>query len=222
MEPGRGEFENDGQIAEARARQRPGRTRLSTPIQFYFFIGSPYTYLAVERIESVSRIYGRELAWRPVSRRILAGQNPAPSRENPVKAAYLRRDVERRARRHRIPFTSFPPCPVDPQELATRLALIGSRAGWCPPFVKAVYRDWFIGGIPPGDPLHLGGILHRMGLDARALLAEADSRALRQRYADETDAAEAMGIFGVPSFISEDEVFWGDDRMEEAMEWTTR
>jgi 2-hydroxychromene-2-carboxylate isomerase len=193
---------------------------MSLPIDFYFYIGSTYTYLTVNRIERVAAKYRRDVRWRPFSvRDIMVEQKNVPFRDKPVKAAYMRRDVERRAVRHGIPFTTFPQYPIfDTEQLATRTALVGQDA-WCPAFTRAVYESWFLRGETPGEPAVLAPILTKLGLDAAATLAQADSAQVREAYHRQTEKAKAMGVFGAPTFVVGTEIFWGDDRLEEALEW---
>lgn len=194
---------------------------MAEALDFYFYIGSTYTYLTVSRIEQVAARHGRAVRWRPFSvRDIMIEQKNIPFREKPIKAAYMQRDIERRAARHGIPFTTFPRYPVDNEQLSTRTALVGVAEGWCPAFTRAVYEAWFLRHEPPGERAVLSGILTQLGLDAEATLARADSPENREAYRLETDKAKAMGIFGAPSFVAGGEIFWGDDRLEEALEWT--
>jgi 2-hydroxychromene-2-carboxylate isomerase len=194
---------------------------MTSALDFYFYIGSTYTYLAVNRVEELAAAYGRAVRWRPFSvRDIMIEQKNIPFREKPVKAAYMRRDIERRAARHGIAFTAFPQYPVDSEQLATRTALVGVEDGWCPAFTRAVYEAWFLRNETPGDPAVLAPILERLGLDAAATLAQADSPEVREAYRIETGKAKALGIFGAPTFVAGGEIFWGDDRLEEALEWT--
>ena len=72
---------------------------------------------------------------------------------------------------------------------------------------------------PPGEPEHLRSILRALGKDARAVTSLANSQEIRDRYDSETRIAREMGIFGSPTFVSGGEIFWGDDRLEDALEW---
>jgi 2-hydroxychromene-2-carboxylate isomerase len=172
------------------------------------------------RAEDAAARAGMTLAWRPFNvREIMIEQNNVPFRGKPVKARYMWRDIERRAGRHGLPFAGEPPYPVDPDLLANRVGTVAAIEGWCPSFTRALYRDWFLDRRAPGDAAGLSAILRGLGRDADAVLAAADGPAVRQRYAAETDAARSLGIFGSPSFVADGEVFWGDDRMEDAFDW---
>lgn len=190
-------------------------------LDFFYFIGSTYTHLAVHRAEEAAARAGVELRWRPFSvRTLMREQNNIPFAGKPVKAAYMWRDIERRAGRLGVPFTTRPPYPIDAQEIANRVATLAAAEGWCPAFTRAAYARWFLHGEDPGTPEALRRILAALGRDANAVLAAADGDAIRARYAAETDRARALGIFGSPTFACADgEIFWGDDRLEDALDW---
>ena len=193
---------------------------MNPSLDFYFFIGSTYTYLSVNRAEAVAAAHGVGLRWQPFNARsIMKAQNNLPFIGKPVKTRYMWRDLERRAKRYGIPFNGIPPYPVDPDGLAGRVAVVASAAGWCPDFARTIYRDWFLEGKAPGDPNALQKQLESLGKDPQAVLEQADSPAIRTRYDEQTQRALELGVFGSPTFVAGDEVFWGDDRMEDAIEW---
>jgi len=194
---------------------------MSRALDFFFFIGSTYTYLAVSRIDDVAVRAGVSVRWRPFSvRAIMREHNNNPFTGKPSKMNYMWRDVERRAKRYAIPFRSIPPYPVDPDELANRVASLASLGGWCPEYTRAMYRAWFLEGQAPGDPEGLRRLLPQLGKDPDAVIAKANSQEIRDRYTAETDAARNLGIFGSPTFAWGSEIFWGDDRLEDAIEWS--
>lgn len=188
-----------------------------------FFYGSMYTYLTVMRVEEAAARAGVAVLWRPFNvREIMLEQNNIPFRDKPVKMRYMWRDIERRAARHGIPFDRVPTYPVDPESLANRVGVVAATEGWCPEYTEATYRAWFLEDKPPEDPEHLRSILAALGKDPEAVVALADSEEIRDRYDAETGAARGMGIFGSPTFVVADEIFWGDDRLEDALEWCDR
>ena len=189
-------------------------------LDFFFFLGSTYTYLAVNRADALAAREGISLRWRPFSvRSIMIEQNNRPFVGKPVKLAYMWRDLERRAQRHGIPFASIPSYPNDPDELANRVATLAAVEGWCPTFAKAAYRTWFMENKDPGKLEHLSVLLERLGKNPSEVIANANGQEVRDRYAQETEIARSLGIFGSPTFVSESELFWGDDRLEDAVDW---
>jgi 2-hydroxychromene-2-carboxylate isomerase len=193
---------------------------MTKDLDFFLFLGSTYTYLAVNRVERLAAGQGITLRWRPFSARtLMLEQNNRPFVGKPVKLAYMWRDLERRAQRHRIPFVSIPNYPNDADELANRVATIAALEGWCSKFAQAAYAAWFIENRDPGATASLGGILQKFDLDPAAVIARANSEEIRDKYAAETEVARSLGIFGSPTFVYGTEVFWGDDRLEDAIDW---
>jgi 2-hydroxychromene-2-carboxylate isomerase len=189
-------------------------------LDFFLFLGSTYTYLAVNRAEALAAQAGLSLRWRPFSvRSIMIEQNNRPFVGKPVKLAYMWRDLERRAGRHGIPFRSIPDYPNDADELANRVATLAAMEGWCPAFAKAAYRMWFLENRDPGKLEHASVLIEQLGRNPSEVIARANSSGIRDMYAAETEVARALGIFGSPTFVYGSEIFWGDDRLEDAIEW---
>jgi 2-hydroxychromene-2-carboxylate isomerase len=193
---------------------------MTQALDFFFFIGSTYTYLAVSRIEAAAARAGVPVRWRPFSvRTIMREQSNNPFAGKPAKMGYMWRDLERRAGRHSIEFRSIPPYPVDPDELANRVAALASIEGWCPGYTRATYRSWFLEARVPGEIPNVRSVLAELGKDPDAVIAKANGQEVRDRYAAQTDAARSLGIFGSPTFAWGSEIFWGDDRLEDALDW---
>lgn len=193
---------------------------MNNSIDFYFFIGSTYSYLSVARAADAAARAGLTLNWSPFSvRTLMREQNNSPFAGKPVKQQYMWRDIERRAGRFNIPFHGAPPYPIDPEERANHVATLASTEGWCPEFVQAAYQAWFLEHRDPGATDHLHAIITALGRDADECLAHAESESIMALYKQRTDAARELGIFGSPSFVVGTEVFWGDDRLEDAIAW---
>ena len=193
---------------------------MNRPLDFFFFVGSTYTHLAVHRADALAARAGVTLRWRPFSvRKLMLEQNNRPFAGKPAKLAYMWRDLERRAQRHGVPFAAIPAYPIDADELANRVATIAASEGWCPQFAKAAYASWFIENKDPGKVEHLSALLQGLGREPGPIIARADSDAVRAQYAAQTDTARALGIFGSPTFACGNEIFWGDDRLEDAIDW---
>ena len=189
-------------------------------MDFFFFYGSTYTYLTAMRIEEVTARGGVEVRWRPFNvRQIMIEQNNIPFRGKPVKMRYMWRDIERRAARYGIPLNGIPTYPVDPEYLANRVGVLSAVEGWCPAYTQAAYRAWFLEDKPLGEPKNLAPILESLDKDPDAVIARAGSQETRDKYDAETDLARDMGIFGSPTFAIGSEIVWGDDRLEEALDW---
>lgn len=193
---------------------------MNASLDFYFFIGSTYSYLSVCRAPALARAAGVDLVWRPFSvRTLMREQNNIPFAGKPVKMRYMWRDLERRTARLGVAFDGVPPYPVDTDELANRVAMLAAIEGWCPAFTRAAYDAWFIGKADPGSAAALGSALATVGQDPERCLARACDADVRAAYDGHTARARELGVFGSPSFVFGSEVFWGDDRLEDAVDW---
>ena len=119
----------------------------SNTVDFWFTVGSTYKYLTVSRL----------LKWKqdirhgaPSTRRDHAGNEQLPFATKPIKLAYMWRDVERRASKYGLPIKVPAPYPLKNFDLAHRVAILGELEGWCPAYVRASYRRWFVEGNEAG------------------------------------------------------------------------
>ncbi len=199
---------------------------MAAPLEFFFFYGSIHSYLSVMRIEAMAARAGVTVRWRPFNlREILIEQNNTGFTRNEVKMNYFWHDVERRAKRHGIPFAGRAPYPADPDLLALRVGLIAAQEGWCAQYSRATFHDWFVDRRAPGVGDHVERVLSSLGksLDETAdVIARAGSAEGARLMQEATDAARKLGIFGAPTFAVGTEIFWGDDRLEEAIAFAVR
>jgi len=190
------------------------------PIDFWYSIGSTYTCLTVFRLGEVVARTGARVVWRPFDvRAIMLKQNNIPFRDKPAKAAHMWRDIERRAGLHGVEVRVPAPYPLARLPRANRIAMVGMAEGWGEDWTHETYRLWFREGLPAGEEPNVGQSLAAVGQDPARVLALADADAAREALARQTAEAEALGIFGAPSFVVDGELFWGDDRLEDAIRW---
>jgi 2-hydroxychromene-2-carboxylate isomerase len=191
-----------------------------TPIQFWFSIGSTYTYLTVARLPQIEAASGLSFEWRPFSvRAIMVEQNNIPVRHKPIKAAYMWRDIERLAGKYGLAAKLPAPFPLKEFDLANRVAVVGVREGWCAKYVKGAYRRWFVEGLEAGSEPNLSQSIEEAGQDPERVIVAANSEVIATAYEAATDEARRLNIFGAPTFVVDDEVFWGDDRLDDAIAW---
>jgi len=189
-------------------------------MDFWVSVGSTYSYLSVMRIDAAADTAGVTVRWRPFNvRTIMIAQDNVPFRDKPVKQAYMWRDIARRAARHGLQVRVPAPYPLPQLELANRVAILGMEEGWGQDYLRETYRRWMVDGQPAGESPNLDGTLTALGLVPRDVVADAESRAVGEALEDATAEAQALGIFGSPSFVVGTEVFWGDDRLEDALDW---
>lgn len=194
-------------------------------LTFWYDFASTYSYLAAMRIESVCERAGVELAWQPfLLGPIFAAQGWTTSPFNlyPAKGAYMVRDIDRMAGERGLPFTMPKSFPANSLQ-AARIAHVGVREGWIGPFTRAVYTAQFGSGESISDPDVLARALADIGQEAPRVLRLAEDDTNGERLKQSTNVAKTLGIFGAPSFTTEDdELFWGDDRLEQAVAWALR
>jgi 2-hydroxychromene-2-carboxylate isomerase len=194
------------------------------PIEFWFSIGSTYTYLTVTRLQAVEQEVGVTFNWQPFSvRALMQEMDNIPFIGKPAKARYMWRDVERRAERYGIP-VNFPiEYPLKDFDLANRVAIVAQQEGWCPEYASTAYRLWFCEGHAAGGEANLRESVRKAGQQLARVLELARSDSINRAYEDATSQARARGIFGSPSFVVDGtELFWGDDRLEDAIEYSRR
>jgi 2-hydroxychromene-2-carboxylate isomerase len=192
----------------------------ASPIDFWFTMGSTYSYLSVMRLAEVQRATGVSFRWRPFHLLvILQEMNHVPFADKPAKSAYMWRDIERRAAMYGLSVRAPAPYPVKQSIVANLVALIGMREGWGEAFIRAAYRRWFELGQETGSEPNVSGSLRDVGQDPRRVLNIAAADGMKSLLMAETDAARALGIFGSPTFAVDGEIFWGDDRLEDAVNW---
>jgi 2-hydroxychromene-2-carboxylate isomerase len=131
------------------------------------------------------------------------------------------RDMAREAARLGLPCRRPDPFPQN-SLIAARVALLGADRDWTPAFTRAVYAKEFGEGRSIAEPAAVAEVLSSLGLDASAVLKEAQSDANKTRLKALVEEARSRGIFGAPTFLTEDgEMFWGNDRLDQALAWAT-
>jgi 2-hydroxychromene-2-carboxylate isomerase len=189
-------------------------------IDFWVSIGSTYSYLSVMRLHAVAGESGVAFRWRPFSvRAIMIEQKNIPFVGKPVKLAYMWRDIGRRARARGLEPRLPAPYPLQEFDLANRVAIVGEGEGWCSDYVCAAYRHWFHSANEPGSEPGLSDSLREIGQDPARVVETAKSEEIAERYRLATEEAKSLGVFGSPTFVVDGEVFWGDDRVDDAIRW---
>lgn len=197
---------------------------MSARLVFWYEFASTYSYPAAMRIERCAAAAGVAVEWRPfllgpIFQR--QGWRDSPFNLYPAKGQYMWRDLERLCAAEHLPLrrpSAFPRNGL----LAARVALITNEEGWCADFTRAVYHANFAEDREIADAAVIGGILQSLKRDPAPILERAGSTAIKERLRAETEEATARGIFGAPSFTVGDELFWGNDRLEQAIAWAKK
>jgi 2-hydroxychromene-2-carboxylate isomerase len=188
-------------------------------IEFWFEFGSNYSYPSVMRIEDAVRPYGIRIVWKPfllgpILRAL--GFEASPFVLQKEKGAYVWQDMARQCRKYGLRWvqpTTFPRVGV----LPARIALLGAEQPWIGAFCRQVMELNFALDKDINQPDPMAGILTELGLPAADVLDRAQAEPTKKLLREQTDTAPARGIFGAPTFFVGTEMFWGNDRLEDAL-----
>ena len=192
-------------------------------IEVWYEFASTYSYLATARVESVAAEAGHTVSWRPfLLGPVFArqGWSDSPFNIYPAKGAYMWRDLERSCARLGLPFNRpsvFPRSSVR----AARVAIVGMAEPWIGAFTRAIYHANFVDDRDISDPDEIERVLDGLGLPARDIVERAESAEYKPKLRDQTARAITLGIFGAPTFVVNGELFWGNDRLDEAIAWAS-
>ena len=194
-------------------------------LEFWFEFGSTYSYLSAARIEDAAAAAGVPVLWEPfLLGPIFAeqGWDDSPFNIYQAKGQYMWRDVERLCAKYRIPFTKPSRFPRNGL-LAARVACLASARSehWLPEFVRAVFQANFAEDREIEDAAVLRSILDSLGQSGAQLVEQAQASENKLRLRDQTRRVKELGIFGAPSFLVGEELFWGNDRLEDALAWAS-
>lgn len=193
-------------------------------LDIWFEFASTYSYLTVARAEPLLQAAGVAFEWRPFLLGPIfrdKGMDTSPFVLDPVKGAYMWRDLARRADRYGLPFTRPARFPMNGLT-AARIMTAARAEPWSGAFARAVFTAQFARGEDISDPAVLTGALASSGADPAHWLERAQHDDTKAALREATDQARALGIFGAPSFVVGNELFWGDDRLEDAIAWACR
>lgn len=182
---------------------------------FYFDLGSPYAYLAAARLE---RVLAEPVEWQPIS---LGALFKLTGRSSWSLGDRERRhdgiaEVERRAREYGLPPVRWPdPWPGN-YLTAMRAAIYAQREGRLRAFVDSAYAAGFQRGADLSIPSNVLAAAADAGLDEIEVERAVADPQIKLALREATDAAHALGVYGVPTVAVDGELFWGDDRLERA------
>ena len=195
---------------------------MTTDITAWLSIGSTYTYLTAMRINSVQIQHDIKFYIRPISiRKIMKSMDNIPfPPSKKAKVDYMWMDIQRRAKFYSIPEPlSQVPYPLQDFDKANLVGIVMNKRGKYLEYLKETYRLWFLKGIEAGSEENLRSVFSTLNVEPDEVLQEASSNKTSSAYKEETELARVKGIFGAPSFTVKDEIFWGDDRLEDAIRY---
>jgi 2-hydroxychromene-2-carboxylate isomerase len=174
------------------------------------------------RLPALARAAGVDVRYRPFMLGAIfkaQGWNTSPFNIYPARGRYMWRDLERICASLGLPLVRPDPFPQN-SLLAARVAVGGQGEPWIVDFTSAVFGAQFSDGRQISDRAVIRNILETLGTAPDPLLGATNIVEIKARLRSETEAAQRLGIFGSPSFVTSDgELFWGNDRLEAALEW---
>jgi 2-hydroxychromene-2-carboxylate isomerase len=190
-------------------------------LRFYFDITCPYAYVASTKVEALAQRTGAVLEPRPIllggvfrahetPQKLFATLPPAKSRHNLA-------DMHRQAAIADLPPLRMPGNhPLRSVEALRALLIVGVESPQFWPLVHALYRAYWVEDVDISTPDGLRSVLASVtGIDVEAVLARLEDPSIKQALRERTDEAVALGVFGVPAFMVEGELYWGVDRMDQ-------
>jgi len=196
----------------------------SHTLEFWFEFGSNYSYLSVMRIEALAIQYGVPLKWKPfllgpIFKKI--GWDTSPFVLHKEKGRYTWIDMARQCEKYGLPWTrptNFPRSALLPM----RVALLGAEQPWGPAFCKRIMQLNFAANREIDNAEAVGEVLTDLGLSPQDIIEAACSEQTKLRLRENTQTAMQLGIFGAPTFFVGAEMFWGNDRLEDALIFAAR
>lgn len=194
-------------------------------LEFWFDFASTYSYLTAMRAESECARLGIQLVWRPFLLGPIFNQqgwNNSPFIIYPAKGRYMWKEMERFTQS--LGLSEFRKPSAFPRNglMAARVALAAKNEKWQGEFIRQVFKAEFEHDLDIFEPTVIQNILSVVTDDASEWIARAQTAEVKQALREQTDWARTLEIFGAPSFIVGGELYWGNDRFEDACAFALR
>jgi 2-hydroxychromene-2-carboxylate isomerase len=190
---------------------------MSSRIDYYFSLVSPWAYIGHRYFLDIARRHDSSVVYKPVLlTEVFSHTGGLPlAKRHPARQAYRIMDLQRWREKRKLSFHLWPKhWPYD-SDLANRVVLAIVAAGGDPAqLVQRVFSGVWENEENFGDAAIVAGALQDAGLDAKALIASADSVDIKEIYEQNRQEAIKIGVFGSPSYVLNGEIFWGQDRLD--------
>ncbi len=205
-------------------KEAPQAAAGAAEIEFWFEFGSNYSYLSVMRIEDSAARRGVSVKWKPFLLGPIFksfGWDSSPFVMQKEKGAYVWQDMARQCSKLGLPWarpSTFPRIALLPM----RVALLGAEQPWMADYCRMTMMLNFAEDQDINAPEQVAGVLSELGLPAAKIIAEAQGERNKLLLRQQTETAQARGIFGAPTFFVGKEMFWGNDRLDDALALAAR
>ena len=187
---------------------------MSKSVEFFFDVGSPTVYLAATQLSKIAGRHGATVLWRPF---LLGGVFKATGNVSPAtvpaKSRYMGDDLERFARRYKVPFLFNPFFPVNTLALM-RGAVAYQQQGRLDQYIEAIFSAMWVTGKNMNEPTIVAEVLDTIGIEAQEFLVAIAAQDVKDKLKNNTEEAVKRGAFGAPTFFVGDEMFFGQDRLD--------
>ena len=187
-------------------------------LTFWISIGSTHTYLTALRLNKFIRDNEFDISFKIINIRwIMKKMDNVPfPPSKPSKVNYMWKDIQRRAEIYQIPIPKIPaPYPLKYFDEANLYALTALEEGWFVQYLENTYRYWFLEEIPAGSDENIKLTCSVNNIDFQSFKEKSSSNKISNEYQQNTQLAYEFGVFGVPSFSVNENLFWGDDRLND-------
>lgn len=184
-------------------------------VEFFFDVGSPYSYLAYHQLPKIAQAKGAQIVWRPM---LLGGVFQATGNSSPAtipaKGHYSNVDLERWAKHFGVPIQQNPHFPINTLQLMRGAVGMQLRSeAEFHRYLAAIFSAMFEHPRNLGDLQELAAVLEAAGISPALMLELVQDDRIKQTLRKTTEEAVARGVFGAPTFFVGDEMFWGQDRL---------
>ena len=184
------------------------------PFEFYFDFGSPYTFLAHKEIRKIEKENSIKIKYMPI---LLGGLlklvGVRANADIPIKARYMIRDCKLWAEKNNVEFKFNNYFPIITLNLM-RCVIVAEKKNLALNFINRVFDAIWKDGLNLNDNSIIEKLLKNLDINPKTFLMEAVESKIKEDLKKRTDDAYKKGIFGVPSFIINNKIFWGQDRLE--------
>ena len=182
--------------------------------EFYFDFGSPYTFLAHKEIRMIEKENSIKIKYMPILLGdLLKSVGVKPNADIPIKAKYMIKDCKLWADKKNIVFKFNNYFPIVTLNLL-RCVLVAEKKGFAQNFINKVFDAIWEDGLNLNDNIIVEKLLKNIGINPKTFLMESVDNKIKDELKKRTDEAYKKGIFGSPSFIVNNKIFWGQDRLE--------
>lgn len=195
-------------------------------LDFYFDFVSPYGYFALSQIEALASRHGRTLRWHPFHMRAVMKEVLGVTQalaDVPLKGSYVRNDVLRMARYLGMAYQPAPAAGFSSVTASRVFYLIQERdSAAATRYARAVFHSQHALACSPNSWAQCAALAGQVGVDPEWLDEALHAERGRDLFRRATDAAVEQGVWGTPTFVADQEMFWGCDRIAQLDDWLRR